>query len=204
MKKIFLGMAVVALTAMSCNNNAKTNETETPEGDQVALSSDTEMNNTMTATDSTAMDETVADIAMNNDNFSTLTKAVQAAGLEETLQGDGPYTVFAPTNEAFDKLPEGSLEDLTKEENKAKLTSILTYHVVAGEFKAADVTKAINDNNGSYEINTVEGDKLTATLDGDNVILTDAAGNKAKVVMTDVDASNGVIHAIDTVLMPNK
>ena len=204
MKKIFLGMAIVALTAMSCNNNAKTNEGETAEGDQVALSSDTEMDNSMTATDSTAMGQTVADVAMSNDNFSTLTSGVQAAGLGETLQGDGPFTVFAPTNDAFNKLPEGTLNDLTKEENKAKLTSILTYHVVAGEFKAADVVKAINDNNGSYEINTVEGEKITATLDGDNVVLTDASGNKAKVVMTDVDASNGVIHAIDTVLMPSK
>ncbi|MEH6408244.1 MAG: fasciclin domain-containing protein [Leeuwenhoekiella sp.] len=206
MKKIFLSMAVVAFTVLSCNNKPKTENAEvTKEGDNVALSSEGTMKDAMTATDTLSMaSKTVADIAMSDDNFSTLVTAVKAAGLAETLQGQGPFTIFAPTNAAFNKLPEGTLDNLIKEENKAKLASILKYHVVSGEFKAADVIKAIKDNNGSYEISTLGGDKIVATLDGDKVILTDAKGDKATVVQTDVDGSNGVIHAIDTVLMPGK
>ena len=146
--------------------------------------------------------ETIAEIAMGNEDFSTLVTAVKAAGLAETLKSEGPFTVFAPTNAAFDKLPEGTVSALVEPANKEKLAGILKYHVVSGEYMAADVVKAINDNDGSFTIPTVQGGELTATLEGENVILTDAAGNKSTVIMTDVDASNGVIHAIDAVVMP--
>ena len=146
--------------------------------------------------------ETIVGVAAANKNFSTLVAAVKAAGLVDVLNGDGPFTVFAPVNDAFAKLPEGTVESLLKPENKKLLTSILTYHVVAGEFKAAAVLAAIKKNYGKFVITTVQGGKLTASLKDGNVILTDAKGNASKVVITDVDASNGVIHAIDTVVMP--
>ena len=145
---------------------------------------------------------TIVGVAVSNENFSTLVAAVKAAGLVDTLNGDGPFTVFAPTNDAFAKLPEGTVAGLLKPESKSTLTAVLTYHVITGEFRAADVVKAIQDNGGSFEITTVQGATLTASLEGDKVVLTDAKGGKSTVVLTDVEASNGVIHAIDTVVMP--
>jgi uncharacterized surface protein with fasciclin (FAS1) repeats len=146
--------------------------------------------------------ETIVGVAVGNENFSTLVAAVKAAGLVDVLNSDGPFTVFAPTNAAFGKLPEGTIATLLKPENKELLTTILTYHVVAGKFVAKDVLKAIKDNKGKFAIKTVQGNTLTASLKDGKVILTDAKGNVSTVVMTDVAASNGVIHAIDTVVMP--
>ncbi len=145
---------------------------------------------------------TIVDVAVGNDDFSTLVAAVQAAGLVETLSGEGPFTVFAPTNAAFAALPEGTVETLTTTDTDT-LASILTYHVVAGEVMAADVIAAIEAaGEEGYAITTVNGAMLTATLVDGSVMLTDAAGNTATVTATDIDASNGVIHVIDTVLMP--
>lgn len=144
----------------------------------------------------------IIDIATGSDDFATLTAAVKAAGLVGTLQSEGPFTVFAPTNAAFAKLPEGTVETLLKPENKETLTKVLTYHVVAGEFMAKDVVKAVQSSNGSFEITTVSGDILTASIQSGIVILTDENGGKAAVIQTDVDASNGVVHVIDTVVLP--
>jgi len=145
---------------------------------------------------------TILSVAAGNENFSTLVTAVQAAELVETLNSAGPFTVFAPTNDAFAKLPEGTVETLVKPENKEKLTGILTYHVVSGAYNAADVIEAIQSNNGSFEVKTVNGGMITLTLKDGNVLLTDANGGTATVVIADVMASNGLIHAIDTVVMP--
>ncbi len=145
---------------------------------------------------------TIVGVAAANENFSTLVAAVTAADLVETLNSEGPFTVFAPTNDAFAKLPKGTVESLLEEENKGTLTSILTYHVVAGKFMAADVLKAIKDNGGKFVITTVNGEKLTAYTKGGNVMLKDAKGNKSTIILTDVAASNGVIHAIDSLVMP--
>ena len=145
---------------------------------------------------------TIVGVAAGNENFSTLVAAVKAADLVPTLSADGPFTVFAPTNAAFEALPEGTVETLLKPESKTTLISILTYHVVAGKVMAADVVKAINDNGGEYVVETVQGNKLTFSLEGDSVIITDAKGGTSKVAQPDVAASNGVIHAIDSVLMP--
>ena len=145
---------------------------------------------------------TIVDVAVGNENFTTLVAAVKAAGLVETLASAGPFTVFAPTNDAFAKLPEGTVGTLVKPENKAMLTDILTYHVVAGKYMAGDVVAAIKENNGSFETNTVMGQKITLMMDGENVVIKDAKGGKSVIIMTDVAASNGVIHAIDTVIMP--
>ncbi|MBQ0771031.1 MAG: fasciclin domain-containing protein [Sphingomonadales bacterium] len=150
----------------------------------------------------TAESGTIVDVAVGNPDFSTLVTAVTAADLGATLAGEGPFTVFAPTNEAFNKVDPATLSALLTPEKKADLTALLTYHVVAGELKAADVVKAITDGGGTATLTTVQGAPLKATLEGDSVILEDAAGGKSKVILTDVDASNGVIHAIDTVVMP--
>lgn len=147
-------------------------------------------------------EETIVGVAASNENFTTLVAAVKAAGLVDILSGNGPFTVFAPVNSAFDKLPEGTVGTLLKPENKKLLTAILTYHVVAGKFKAKDVVKAIKANNGKFVIKTVQGGKLTASIKNGNVILTDAKGNTSKVIITDVKASNGIVHAIDSVVMP--
>jgi uncharacterized surface protein with fasciclin (FAS1) repeats len=144
----------------------------------------------------------IVEVAVGNDAFSTLVAAVTAADLVPTLSGDGPFTVFAPTNDAFSKLPEGTVETLLKPENKEALTGILTYHVVAGKFEAAAVVDAIQKNNGKFTVTTVQGAAIDLSLKDGNVILTDANGGMATVVIADVAASNGVIHAIDTVVMP--
>lgn len=149
-------------------------------------------------------DKDIVDIASENEAFTTLVTAVKAAGLVETLKSEGPFTVFAPVNDAFAKLPAGVLETLLAPDNKEKLSKILTYHVVSGKFNATDVLAAIESNNGSYTIPTVAGGSLTATVEDGTVVLTDAVGNKAKVVTTDVEASNGVIHVIDTVVLPEQ
>ena len=140
--------------------------------------------------------------AVNSKDHTTLVAAVKAAGLVETLSGPGPFTVFAPTNMAFDKLPKGTVDKLVKPENKAMLTGILTYHVVSGNMSAADLMKAIKDGGGKAMLKTVAGGELTAMQKGKKIVLTDAKGNKAMVTIADVFQSNGVIHVIDTVLMP--
>jgi uncharacterized surface protein with fasciclin (FAS1) repeats len=141
--------------------------------------------------------------AVNSKDHTTLVAAVKAAGLVDTLSGPGPFTVFAPTNEAFAKLPAGTVDTLMKAENKAMLTDILTYHVVAGKHSAADIMADITKGGGKATYKTVEGKTLTASLKDGKVWLTDAKGNTAQVTIADVNQSNGVIHVIDTVLLPS-
>ena len=145
----------------------------------------------------------IVENAVNSKDHTTLVAAVKAAGLVETLQGDGPFTVFAPTNAAFDKLPAGTVETLVKPENKGTLTKILTYHVVAGNADSKSILKAIKKGGGKAEFKTVSGGTLTAMLEGSNVVLIDEKGGKSIVTTADVRQSNGVIHVIDTVVMPN-
>jgi uncharacterized surface protein with fasciclin (FAS1) repeats len=144
----------------------------------------------------------VVDVAAGNADFSTLVTAVKAAGLVDTLKSKGPFTVFAPTNAAFAKLPAGTIPTLLKPESKATLTAVLTYHVVPGKLMAADVVAAIKAGGGKAEVTTVQGGKLTATLMGNVVMLRDAKGGMSHIRATDIGASNGVIHVIDTVVMP--
>ena len=196
MKKIVLSIAVLAGIAFtSCKSNENAESEDATMTEEVAMEG-AEME------EEAPEQQNIAEIAMGNENFSTLVTAVKAAGLAETLSSEGPFTVFAPTNDAFAKLPEGTVSTLVEPANKEKLTGILTYHVVSGEYMAADVIKAINDNGGSFTIPTVQGGTLTAKLVDGKVVLTDANGATSTVVMTDVDASNGVIHAIDAVVMP--
>lgn len=159
----------------------------------------------MAETATAAMDGpgTIVAVAAGTDDLSTLVTAVTAAGLVDTLNSEGPFTVFAPPNSAFEKLPEGTVASLLEPDQKDALTGILTYHVVAGEVMAADLVAAIQGtDDGTFEITTVNGATLTASIVDGAPILTDAAGNTSNIVATDVDASNGVVHLIDTVVMP--
>ena len=140
--------------------------------------------------------------AVNSKDHTTLVAAVKAAGLVDTLSGTGPFTVFAPTNAAFNKLPAGTVDTLVKPENKAMLTSILTYHVVAGRMTSADIANAIKAGGGKAVLTTVNGESLTAMMHGGKLMLTDAKGGMSTVTIANVMQSNGVIHVVDTVLMP--
>ncbi|WP_417595362.1 fasciclin domain-containing protein [Parasphingorhabdus sp.] len=187
-KMILTTTVVVALAACS---------TEAPKAAVDEGSADAMMDSAATAEPGT-----IVDVAVGNEDFSTLVAAVTAADLGATLSSEGPFTVFAPTNDAFAKVDQETLAALLTPEKKADLTALLTYHVVAGKLTAADVVKAITDAGGTATLTTVQGGELKASLNGDSVILEDAAGGKSTVILTDVEASNGVIHAINSVIMP--
>lgn len=144
----------------------------------------------------------IVENAVNSKDHTTLVAAVKAAGLVETLQSKGPFTVFAPTNAAFDKLPKGTVETLLKPENLKTLQTILTYHVVAGKLNAADLASLIKKGNGKATLKTVSGGTLTAWMKGKDIYLTDENGNSSKVTIADVNQSNGVIHVVDSVVTP--
>jgi uncharacterized surface protein with fasciclin (FAS1) repeats len=193
--KYTLSLAIAGMMTVACAQNKKNSNADAED-----IAQNTEI---MTKED-IADYPTIVGVASSNEQFSTLVTAVAAANLVRTLESDGPFTVFAPTNEAFEKLPSGTVETLLKPENKDQLTSILVYHVIAGEYKAADVIKAIKDNDGSFTVETVEGSTIVLSLQDGAVVLTDANGNTSTVIIPDVNASNGVIHAIDSVIMPAK
>lgn len=140
--------------------------------------------------------------AVNSKDHTTLVAAVKAAGLVETLQGAGPFTVFAPSNAAFEMLPAGTVDNLVKPENKGTLTTVLTYHVVAGKLNVVDIAKLIKEGNGTATVTTVAGGKLKLTMQGKKLAITDEKGGVAYVTIKDVNQSNGVIHVIDHVLLP--
>lgn len=199
MKKT-LSAAVALSTALvlaACSDDSSTTEAGTTEVTTVeTTTTETAPASAETTTSTVAASGDIVDTAVEAGNFSTLVSAVQAAGLEETLRGDGPFTVFAPTDEAFAALPEGTLDELLAEPEGA-LTDILTYHVIPSEVLAADVLTM-----DGQTVQTVQGAELTINVDGDKVSLTDAAGNTVNVTKTDIATTNGVIHVIDGVLMP--
>lgn len=149
-----------------------------------------------------AQDKNIIETAIASKDHSILVAAVKAADLVDVLSSEGPFTVFAPTNAAFDKLPEGTITSLLKTENKSALQAVLTYHVVSGKFEAKDVIALIEKGNGEAVIPTVNGGKLTAKLMDGSVYIADENGNKAKVTTTDLNQTNGVIHVIDSVVLP--
>lgn len=189
--KTISAFVLLGIITISCGQKKEAESTEMTDSTAVAM-------------DTTVVVETpnIVGVASGNADFSTLVTAVKAAGLVETLSGEGPFTVFAPNNAAFAKLPAGTVDGLLKPENVEKLKAVLTYHVVAGKFDAAAVIDAINKNNGKYSVTTVQGGTIVLSLKDGNVMLTDAKGGTSTVVLADVAASNGVIHAIDTVVMP--
>ncbi|TXE20347.1 fasciclin domain-containing protein [Psychroserpens burtonensis] len=192
--KTFTVLAVAGLFFASCGE-AKKNTEEVVETEVAEASEEMAMSEVQET-------PTIVGVAAGNENFSTLVAAVKAADLVDALNGEGPLTVFAPTNAAFAKLPEGTVATLLMPENKSTLAGILTYHVVAGKFEAAAVIDAINSNEGKFTVDTLNGGQITLSLNDGNVILTDANGGTSTVVIADVAASNGVIHAIDSVVMP--
>jgi len=145
----------------------------------------------------------IVDNAVNSADHTTLVAAVKAAGLVDTLKGPGPFTVFAPTNEAFAKLPAGTVDTLVKPENKEMLTKILTYHVVAGRYSAAQLKKMVKMGGGTATLKTVQGEPLTLTMEGNDLVVKDEKGGEAHITIANVFQSNGVIHVIDSVLQPN-
>lgn len=144
----------------------------------------------------------IVENAVNSKDHTTLVAAVKAAGLVETLQGAGPFTVFAPVNAAFDALPAGTVNTLLKPENKGTLTAVLTYHVVAGRLNSKALERMIKQCGGKATLKTVQGGELTATMSGDTITITDAKGGASKITITNVNQSNGVIHVVDRVLLP--
>lgn len=192
------GVAACAILAAACS------AAETPPAAETAEAAPVPAQQTvMVGGAAMYPDKTIVQNAANSADHTTLVAAVTAAGLVETLSGPGPFTVFAPTNAAFGKLPAGTVESLVEPANKATLTKILTYHVVPGRVVAADLIARINAGGGSAALTTVEGGTLTASLRGESVILTDEKGGTATVTQADVFQSNGVIHVTDAVSMPN-
>ncbi|WP_332676886.1 fasciclin domain-containing protein [Brevundimonas sp.] len=187
------GVSIAAMLALAaCGNNA-----------EEAAPADATAADASAMAPAPAASGTVVAVAQGNPDFSTLVSAVTAAGLGDTLNGGGPFTVFAPTNAAFEKVPAATRENLMAPAGKADLTKILTYHVVPGRVDAATLTQQIQAGGGSAQLTTVQGGVLTARAGADgSVTLTDAKGGVSRVVQADVAASNGVIHAIDTVVMP--
>jgi len=185
-------LSVVAAITLSLGLAACGSDDSTDEATPAETSSSAPA--TTEATEEAAAD--IVDTAVAAGDFTTLAAALEAAGLVETLKGDGPFTVFAPTDDAFAALPEGTVDTLL-EDPQGDLTDILTYHVVSGKVMAADVAGL-----DGQEVETLQGATFTVNVDGDNVTLTDAAGNTVNVTQTDIEASNGVIHVIDAVLMP--
>lgn len=189
-----LCLMLVAFTA--CNDGKKKEKTE-EESKEMESSEKKEMN----AQEKEDKQATIAALAMETESLSTLVTALKSAELAAMFNEPGSYTVFAPTNEAFGKLPEGTVDDLLKPENKKALQDVLKYHVVASEVMSGDLVEQIKSNDGSYTFSTVAGAEMTAMVKDGKVMLKDGAGNMAEVVKADVDASNGVVHVIDAVVM---
>ena len=189
MKKLFLGIFVfaIAMVATSASVSAQMMKDENPMVGGAAM----------------YKTKNIVENAVNSKDHTTLVAAVQAAALVDTLRSAGPFTVFAPTNAAFDKLPAGTVETLVKPENKAMLTKILTYHVIAGNNDSKTIMKAIKNGGGKAEFKTVSGGTLTATMQGKDLVLVDEKGGRSMVTIGDVRQSNGVIHVIDSVVLPN-
>jgi Secreted and surface protein containing fasciclin-like repeats len=199
MKYTFLSVVLTAtLAATACS--PKTADAEAGAAPMPVPEADADVTADMAAP--AAEQNDVVDLAISSPDHSTLVSAVQAAGLVDTLKGAGPFTVFAPVNAAFDALPAGTVDTLLKPESKGDLTTVLTYHVVAGNVDAAALTQQIEAGGGTATLKTVQGGELKAQLADGGVTLTDAKGNTAKVTTADLKATNGVIHVVDKVLMP--
>lgn len=199
MKNLMMIFALSAMIFTSCQDNKK-DEEDKERMEQMEAEREAEMNAEKERMEMES--NSIAAKAMETDTLSTLVSALQTAEMAELLTvSEGPYTVFAPNNAAFEKVNKATLDTLMKPENQEDLSTLLEYHVVEDEITSQELVDMINDNDGEYTITTLGGGELKATLEGENVILTDEAGNKAKVVQADVDASNGVVHIIDAVVM---
>lgn len=210
-KILSIGLLAVSVSLISCKDQGAEEQTtdstemesmEAEPSEADTMAEEREKNAVMVGGAKMYGDLTIVENASSSEDLSTLVTAVKAAGLVETLSSEGPFTVFAPTNDAFGKLPEGTVESLVKPENKEQLTGILTYHVVSGKVMAADLLKMIEEGNGTTTFATVNGGELTAMLQDGKVMIKDAKGGVATVAVADVNQSNGVVHVVDNVLMP--
>ena len=210
MKKSLIALAILAATLSAACSPKPETETALPPAEAVSTTETAALEpaaampaaNPMVGGAEMSADKDIIDNAVNSRDHTTLVAAVKAAGLVDTLKGPGPFTVFAPTNAAFDALPAGTVDSLLKPEMKADLAKVLTYHVVAGKVDAAALSGQIAAGGGSATLTTVQGEPLTAKAAGNGISLTDAKGNVANVTTADVYQSNGVIHVVDKVLMP--
>jgi uncharacterized surface protein with fasciclin (FAS1) repeats len=206
LKTIVMSLAVVAMLFASCEDTKKKEAEEQAKAEQMRMEREKDSLMKVEADNQAMMAQmeanSIAAKAMGNADLSTLVSALQAADMAQTLKGEGDYTVFAPTNEAFNKVPKATLENLMKPENKAQLQKLLQYHVLQGKMNAADVMGKIKDAGGKLDVTTMNGETLTLSEKSGKVMIKDAKGNTATVTSADMDASNGVVHTIDKVLMP--
>lgn len=201
MKTNLLTFALISACALAaCSPSGNAGTSPAPMADD-ATSAETAAPMAYEGGDTAATND-ITDVAIGSPDHTTLVAALQAAGLVETLKGEGPFTVFAPTNAAFDALPSGTVDTLLEPANKGDLTSVLTYHVVPGSLDSASLAKQIEQGNGSATVTTVQGGELTVKADANGVTVTDANGNIANVTAADLMSSNGVVHVVDRVLLP--
>lgn len=197
---LLIMFALMTSIFISCNDNKKSDQEENAQKEQMEAERQAELQAEKQKMEMES--NSIAAKAMDTDSLSTLVSALQTAEMVNLLKvSEGPYTVFAPNNSAFGEVDEATLDTLMKPENQQKLGDLLQYHVVEDEITSQELIDLINENDGEYTISTMGGANLTATLDGENVILTDEAGNTAKIVQADIDASNGIVHIIDAVVM---
>ena len=206
LKTIVMSLAVVAMLFASCEDTKKKEAEEQAKAEQMRMEREKDSLMKVEADNQAMMAQmeanSIAAKAMGNAELSTLVSALQAADMAQTLKGEGDYTVFAPTNDAFSKVPKATLENLMKPENKEQLQKLLQYHVLQGKMNAADVMAKIKDAGGKLDVTTMNGEVLTLSEKNGKVMIKDAKGNTATVTSADMDASNGVVHTIDKVLMP--
>jgi uncharacterized surface protein with fasciclin (FAS1) repeats len=195
--KLALIASISALALAACSSEAPTDAAT----DTEVMADESTAGDNMVAAEASG-DKNIVALAQGNPGVSTLVSTVTAAGLAETLSGPGPFTVLAPTNDAFNKVDKATLDGLMKAESKDKLGGILKYHVISGNIKSGDLAKLIADGNGTATVKTLNGGSLKARMEADKIVLTDAKGGKATVTAPDMMASNGTVHTIDTVLMP--
>ncbi len=206
LKTIVMSFAVVAMLFASCEDTKKKEAEEQAKAEQMRMEREKDSLMKVEADNQARMAEmeanSIAAKAMANADLSTLVSALQAADLAQTLKSEGEYTVFAPTNEAFNKVPKATMDNLMKPENKEQLQGLLKYHVLQGKMASADVLAKIKEANNKLEVTTLNGEVLTLSEKGGKVMIKDAKGNTATVTSADMDASNGVVHVVDKVLMP--
>ncbi|PVW13109.1 fasciclin [Marixanthomonas spongiae] len=197
-----MSMAVATMLFTACNDGKKKEDEAKAEAEKMEMEAQKKADEEAMMAKKEFEENTIAAKAMDDQNLSTLVDALKQAGLAQTFMEEGEYTVFAPTNDAFEAVPQATRDDLMKDENKTQLENLLKYHVVSGEWKADALKKAINDNDNKYRVTTLQGENIILSIKDGNVMVEDAKGNMATVTGTDVDASNGVVYTIDKVLMP--
>lgn len=201
-----MSLAVVTMLFASCEDSKKKEAEAQAQAEQMRMEREKDSLMKVEADNQAKMAEmeanSIAAKAMGNADLSTLVSALQAADMAQTLKGEGEYTVFAPTNDAFANLPKGKLDELMKPENKAKLQELLKYHVVSGKWTSADLMAKIKEANNKFEVTTMDGENITLSEKNGKVMVKDAKGNNASVTSDQMDASNGVVYTVDKVLMP--